>query len=72
MYLWLVFFHVLVAFAYILTAWSAGWFDVAVAREAEPERSLTLISAMPQLTMLRIILVLLLGTGLIIGFMVPW
>ena len=40
--------------------------------EADPERSLILISAMPRLTVLRIILVVLLGTGLITGFMVPW
>jgi len=72
MYLWLVFFHVLVAFAYILTHGVQAGLMWQLRGEAEPERSLTLISAMPQLTMLRIILVLLLGTGLIIGFMVPW
>lgn len=72
MYSWLVFLHVLTGFAYILTHGVQAGVMWQLRSEAEPERSLVLISAMPRLTVLRIILVLLLATGLITGFMVPW
>jgi hypothetical protein len=72
MYLWLVFLRVLTGFAYILAHGVQAGVMWQLRGEAEPERSLVLISAMPRLTLLRIILVLLLATGLITGFMVPW
>ena len=72
MYPWLVFLHVLAGFVYILTHGVQAGVMWQLRGEAEPERSLTLISAMPRLTVLRIVLVVLLASGLIAGFMIPW
>jgi len=72
MYPWLVFLHFLAGFAYKFAHGVQAGVMWQLNGEVEPKRSLTLVSAMPRLTVLRIILVLLLGTGLITGFMVPW
>lgn len=71
-YPWIVYLHLLAAFVYMLVHGVEAAVMWHFRRESDPERSLTFFNSLPRLTLLRVIFVWLLVSGLAAGFMLPW
>lgn len=71
-YPWIVYLHLFAAFVYMLVHGVEAAIMWHFSREADPERSLTFFNSLPRLTLLRVIFVWLVVSGLAAGFMLPW
>jgi hypothetical protein len=72
MYQWLIFLHVAAVLAFMLAHGvhvAAMW---AMRAEQDPERSLTLFNPVPSVTMLRVLLAVVVASGVVAGFMGSW
>jgi len=72
MYNWLVFLHVFFAFTFMLAHGVHAAAMLAFRTEKDPERALTFFNIVPELHMVRILMVLLGLPGLIAAFITPW
>ena len=72
MYNWLVFLHIFFAFTFMLAHGVHAAAMLAFRAEKDPERSLTFFNIVPELHMVRILMILLGLPGLIAAFITPW
>src|ERR1041385_6536067 len=72
MYNWLVFLHVFFAFTFMLAHGVHAAAMLAFRTETDPERALTFFNIVPELHMVRILMVLMGLPGLIAAFITPW
>jgi hypothetical protein len=72
MYNWLVFLHVFFAFTFMLAHGVHAAAMLAFRTEKDPEHALTFFNIVPELHMVRILMVLLGLPGLIAAFMTSW
>lgn len=72
MYRWVVFLHMLAVFVFLLVHGGAAAVMLRLRSEEDPESGLALFNILPTVGWLRLMLAVVLITGLIPGFMVDW
>ena len=72
MYNWLVFLHIFFAFTFMLAHGVHAAAMLAFRNEKDPERALTFFNIVPELHMVRILMVSMGLPGLIAAFITPW
>ncbi len=72
MYAWVVFLHVLAALVFMLAHGGQAAVMLRFRGEADPERSLALFNAVPDLLVLRVLLAVVVISGLLAGAMGGW
>lgn len=72
MYNWLVFLHIFFAFAFILSHGVHAAAILAFRNEKDPERALTFFNIVPQINIVRYLIVLMGVPGIVAAFITPW
>ena len=72
MYNWVVFLHIFFAFGFILAHGVHAAVMLALRNEPDPERSLTFFNVVPQITLVRVLTVLMGITGVVAAIMTGW
>ncbi|MFQ5945110.1 MAG: hypothetical protein ACE5NC_02540 [Anaerolineae bacterium] len=72
MYGWLVFLHMFSVFVFLLVHGGGAAVMLKLRSEEDPEAGLALFNILPNVSLLRFLLALVIVTGLIPGFMLDW
>jgi hypothetical protein len=69
---WLLFFHVAAVLAFMMAHGAHVTITWAWRRESDPERGLTLFNGLPEITGTRVLVLAVIATGLLAGFVGGW